>query len=151
MDKGGKKKIEKTIRKVLTKRNEISFAYLHGSFPKEARFRDIDVAVYLENIPASILEYELQLETELMTAVGKHIIDVRVLNTAPLSFRYNVIKQGMILLVKNEDKRVDFQEKTISAYLDFLPFRNMYLEGTLGVKIQRRQDKEADLGNTGSP
>jgi hypothetical protein len=93
------------------------------------------VAVYLERMPASVLEYELQMETELIMAVGRHIIDVRVLNTAPLSFKYNVIKDGIILLVKNDDKRADFQETTISAYLDFLPYRNIYLEESLGVKI----------------
>jgi len=135
IDKVSKKVIEEAIREVLRKHEEISFAYLHGSFIKGDAFQDIDVAVYLERMPASVLEYELQVETELIRAVGRHIIDVRVLNTAPLSFKYNVIKDGIILLVKNDDKRADFQETTIAAYLDFLPYRNIYLEETLGVKI----------------
>ena len=135
INKVSKKAIEEAIREVLRKHGEISFAYLHGSFFKGDAFRDIDVAVYLERMPASVLEYELQMETELIRAVGRHIIDVRVLNTAPLSFKYNVIKDGIILLVKNDDKRADFQETTIAAYLDFLPYRNIYLEETLGVKI----------------
>lgn len=130
-----KKAIEENLRQVLGKHVEISFAYLHGSFIKGNGFQDIDVAVYLERLPASVLEYELQMEAELIVAVGRHIIDVRVLNTAPLSFKYNVIKDGIILLVKNDDKRADFQEATIAAYLDFLPYHNIYLEETLGVKI----------------
>ena len=69
--------------------------------------------------------------------MGRHIIAVRVLNTAPLSFKYNVIKDGIILLVKNDDKMADFQEATIAAYLDFLPYRNIYLEKTLGGKGNR--------------
>ena len=135
IDKVSKKVIEEAIREVLRKHEEISFAYLHGSFIKGDAFHDIDVAVYLERMPASVLEYELQMETELIMAVGRHIIDVRVLNTAPLSFKYNVIKDGIVLLVKNDDKRADFQETTIAAYLDFLPYRNIYLEESLGVKI----------------
>lgn len=135
IDKVSKKVIEGAIREVLRKHEEISFAYLHGSFIKGDAFHDIDVAVYLERMPASILEYELQMETELKRAVRRHVIDVRVLNTAPLSFKYNVIKDGIILLVKNDDKRADFQETTIAACLDFSPYYNIYLEETLGVKI----------------
>ena len=135
IDKVSKKVIKEAIREVLRKHEEISFAYLHGSFIKGDAFHDIDVAVYLERMPVSVLEYELQMETELIMAVGRYIIDVRVLNTATLSFKYNVIKDGIILLVKNDDKRADFQETTIAAYLDFLPYRNIYLEESLGVKI----------------
>jgi hypothetical protein len=75
------------------------------------------------------------MEAELIGAMGRHLIEVRVLNTAPLSFKYHVIKDGIILLVKNDDKRADFQEATMAAYLDFLPYYNLYLEETLGVTI----------------
>lgn len=130
-----KKVIKEHIRQVLEKHREILFAYLHGSFVKDNTFHDIDVAVYLKGLPESVLEYELQMETELIKALGRYVIDVRVLNTATLSFKYNVIKDGIILVVRDDDKRADFQEETIAAYLDFLPYRNMYLQETLGVKI----------------
>ena len=42
-----------------------------------------------------------------MKALGKYIVDVRILNGAPLSFKYNVIKDGMMLLSK-DDKRGRF-------------------------------------------
>ncbi len=93
------------------------------------------MAVYMEKLPESVLEYELQMETELMETAGGYIIDARVLNAAPLSFRYNVIKDGVILFVKNDDKRADFQEATMSAYMDFLPYYNKYLKETLGVEV----------------
>ncbi|MCD6210636.1 MAG: nucleotidyltransferase domain-containing protein, partial [Methanophagales archaeon] len=89
IDKVSKKAIEETIREVLKKHKEILFAYLHGSFVKKNTFHDIDVAVYLEKMPVSVLEYELEMETELMKALRKYTIDVRVLNGAPLSFKYN--------------------------------------------------------------
>ena len=47
---------------MLIKHEEISFAYLHGSFIKGDAFQDIDVAVYLGRMPASVLEYELHWE-----------------------------------------------------------------------------------------
>lgn len=128
-----KKAIEEKIRKALKKYAEISFAYLHGSFINEDGFKDIDVAVYIKELPQSILDYELQLETALMKVIEKYIVDVRVLNTSPLSFRYNVIKSGILLVATNDDERADFQEATLSRYFDFAPYRNLYLRETLGV------------------
>jgi predicted nucleotidyltransferase len=128
-----KKAIEIKLRKALRKYAEISFAYLHGSFVKEDGFKDIDVAVYVKELPPSVLEYELQLETALMEVVDKFTVDVRVLNTSPLSFRYHVIKSGILLVVRNDDERADFQEATLSRYFDFAPYRNLYLRETLGV------------------
>jgi len=43
-----------------------------------------------------------------MKALGKYIVDVRILNGAPLSFKYNVIKDGMMLLSK-DDKGANFE------------------------------------------
>ena len=36
---------------------------------------------------------------------------------APLSFKYNVIKDGIVLLSKDDDKRADFEEKTDKSVL----------------------------------
>ncbi len=130
-----KELVQRLLRQVLEKHGEISFAYLHGSFLEGNRFQDIDTAVYLERLPESVLEYELELESELMGALGIHIIDVKVLNTAPLSFKYNVIKDGIILMARDDDERANFQEATTIAYLDFLPYRKTYLQETLGVEI----------------
>jgi len=133
--KNNKKAIEKNLKKALRKHDEISFAYLHGSFVKEDGFRDIDVAVYLKELPPSVLEYELQMEIALMEVVDKYIVDVRVLNKSPLSFRYNVIKSGILLVVRNDDERADFQEATLAGYFDFAPYRNIYLKETLGLEV----------------
>ena len=117
IDKVSKKAVKEAIREVLKNHEEILFAYLHGSFVKKDAFHDIDVAIYLERMPASVLEYELQMETDLMEALRKYTIDVRVLNGAPLSFKYNVIKDGIVLLSKDDDKRADFEEKTDKSVL----------------------------------
>ena len=127
--------IEDSLRKVLEKHLEIFFAYIHGSFTKEGDFRDIDVAVYLKEVHPSPLQYELKMETELMEAVGKYQVDVRVLNSSPLSFKYNVLKEGVRLFVRNDEARTDFQEATLTNYFDFAPYRNMYLKETLGLGV----------------
>ena len=122
-----------SVKRTLDKRLEISFVYLHGSFAKGGGFRDIDVAVYLKDVPASPLEYEIALEAEIMQALAGYPVDVRVLNNAPLSFKYHVIKEGLTLIVRNDDTRSDFQEATLAQYFDFAPFRALYLKEALGI------------------
>ncbi|OGW73018.1 MAG: hypothetical protein A3J72_08415, partial [Nitrospirae bacterium RIFCSPHIGHO2_02_FULL_40_19] len=124
---------ENSIRIALEKRPEIVFAYIHGSFAKGEDFKDIDVAVYLKDVPPSPLQYELTLEAEQMASIVRYPVDVRILNTSPLSFKYNVIKEGVLLLVRDDDLRADFQEATLAGYFDFAPYRKMYLKETLGL------------------
>ena len=83
LSKEEKLKIEETLRNALEKHSEISFAYLHGSFVKNEGFKDIDVAVYVKEMPLSLLQYELSLETELMERIGRYIVDVRIFFRRP--------------------------------------------------------------------
>jgi predicted nucleotidyltransferase len=94
-----KEKIENKISHLLRKRNEIIFSYIHGSF-LEGNFRDVDVAVYLKD-EEKALQYEIKLEREIEDIIG-FPADVRVLNHAPLYFKFNVVKNGFLLFSKNE-------------------------------------------------
>jgi predicted nucleotidyltransferase len=129
-----KETIISILKQELQKHGEIGFAYLHGSFTEKDAFHDIDVAVFLKELPESKLEYELELETKLIQVIGG-IVDVRILNDAPLSFRYHVIKEGIPLLIKDDNERVEFLEVTLSRYFDFAFFRAMYLKETLGLGV----------------
>lgn len=129
-----KETIVEIIKQELRKHKEISFAYLHGSFAEKDTFHDIDIAVFLNELPESKLEYELKLEAKLIQVISG-IVDVRILNNAPLSFRYHVIKQGVPLLIRDDNERVEFQEFTLSRYFDFAFFRAMYLKETLGLGV----------------
>ena len=60
---------------------------------------------------------------------------MRVLNQAPLSFRYRVIKEGVVLVIRDEALRCEFVESTLRDYFDFAPFRKMYLQEALGLGI----------------
>ena len=128
----GKEVIIARIRDCLGKLSDLEFAYVHGSFIMEDQFRDIDVAVYLKTTPSSPLQAELDLETELDGIVDKYPVDVRILNVAPLSFRYHVIRYGKPVAVVDDDARCDFVELTLSHYFDFAPYRRMYLKEALG-------------------
>lgn len=77
------------------------------------------------------MDFELELEERLERALG-YPSEVRVLNRAPRSFRYQVVRGGRPLAVRHEDARVAFQARVWSAYADFAPFRRRDLHEVLG-------------------
>ncbi|WP_227767898.1 type VII toxin-antitoxin system MntA family adenylyltransferase antitoxin [Zhaonella formicivorans] len=126
------------IKGMLLQHPQISFVYLHGSFLLEECFADIDLAVYLNSLKnvdkAKVTEYEIRLEMELEKAIN-YPVDLRVLNFAPLSFKYGVIKKGTLLFETDEEHRASFQERTLDLYFDFEPYRKRYFKEALGFEI----------------
>ena len=73
-------------------RPEIHFAILYGSAAEGRPFRDLDIGILVDRAsvpPSAELDYAFGLADELERVVP-HSVDVRVINDAPLSFRYNV-------------------------------------------------------------
>lgn len=117
------------LKESLEKREEIIFAYIHGSFLELTKFRDIDIAVYVNEslVPHDeALEYALEISalTELETGISP--LDTKVLNYASIGFRYHATK-GILLFSKDEDKRADFLEDTWKRYFDLLPKRKQII------------------------
>lgn len=131
--KDQKGKIREKITDILKNKQEQVFAYLHGSF-LEGNFRDIDLAVYLNKSKdkKEMLEHELSLEREVEEHIG-FPVDVRILNHAPLPFRFTVIKEGTLLFSKNENVRSDFESLTFVEHHDFDFYRETYRRDALGI------------------
>jgi len=112
----------------LRSRDNILFAYVFGSFARDEKFADIDIGVYLRK-PDLVdpLDLELELETALQSLI-RFPVDLRVLNFAPLSFVYNVIKESILAVDKDPDLRADFEGRIFKKYLDFVPYRKRYLK-----------------------
>lgn len=113
----------------------ILFAYIFGSFVSGDSFNDIDVGIYIsgESV-ASPLKMELQLEIELPDLV--HLpVDVRVMNFAPLSFNYNILKEGTIILDNESSLRADFEGLIYKKYFDFKHLSNEYLKEIANAPI----------------
>ena len=130
-----KNELTKIIKNFLKSIGGIEFAYLHGSFIAEGAFRDIDIALYINDDNSTDIQFELQLETTLGNLLVPYPVDIRILNSSPLSFRYNVIKFGKPLIIMNDNLRTDFEAATFSNYFDFAPFRNVYLKETTGIEL----------------
>lgn len=126
--------IGREITSFLESKEEIVFAYLHGSF-LTGNFRDIDMALFLTGRGNNqILQYELEMGNRL-EKITKFPSDVRVLNYAPLPFRFNVIKNGILLFSKDERIRTDFECLSIAEYHDLDFLRKSYREEALGIEV----------------
>ena len=128
--------ILKVLERALEKEQGLCAVYVHGSFIKEGPFHDIDIALYYYPTPEfNLLDKELGIEVALEEALIRAgfcvPVDVRIINRAPLSFRYHVIKEGKLLLVREDNRRVDFEVLTLTQYFDFAPFRAAYLKEVL--------------------
>lgn len=138
VSKEQKEEIKQKITFLLKGREEINFAYLHGSF-LEDNFRDIDIAIYLtRRNKRAVLQYELDLENELNDLVD-FPVDARILNYAPLPFRFNVIKNGVLLFSRDEGVRCDFECLSIVEYHDFDFLRRIYRKEALGIPSQSKR------------
>ncbi len=118
----------------LGKSKSIVFAYVFGSFVKEEMFSDIDIAVYLKGRVKSQLDWEVELEGKLRS-ICRFPVDIRIVNRAPLSFVYNVIKSGIRIVDRDPSLRADFEGLVIKKYLDFAYYRRQYLKEVIHAPV----------------
>lgn len=127
-----KRKIKRILKKELSHREEIVFAYLHGSFLLPVPCGDIDIAVYVGESALNkirVWEYEADLSAALEPLVGMPV-DVLVLNRAPVALRYHATR-GEMLVSKNEFARFTFLEETWREYFDCQPLFRAFFDDLL--------------------
>jgi len=125
------KKEKKAITQILNNRSDILFGYLFGSKAKGyANERsDWDIAVYFrEPITPNGCWPEFELEAELSRAVGA-TVQVIVLNT-PLTpvFGFEIMKNGIVLIDRNPNLRVEFENRILRQYYDWQYFLKRQME-----------------------
>jgi len=106
---------------------ELVAAYIFGSFVSEKPFADIDVALLARSADAETLNFELVTENNIEQILGLPV-DVRVMNTAPLSFQFQVIRNGQLILERDPNARAEYQAQILKQYFDFSCFRKRYLK-----------------------
>jgi hypothetical protein len=138
----GREAVLGALRERLLEEDTVAFAYAHGSFLTGRVFHDVDLAVYSSAEGNLDLSYELGLEVELEQILREagypFPVDVRLLNRAPLAFRYRVIREGFLLFARDEALRAYFEAGTFSQYFDFAPFQQAYLREVLGLGASLR-------------
>jgi len=117
------------IRKVLSPHDEIIAAYLYGSMIKGQKGygRDVDVALLLDRGFDEPPMYSVHVAGLIEEELGVYdVVDVRVLNYQSLGFQFRVIKEGLIILCRDDKERVRYESGVVSSYLDVKPFLDQY-------------------------
>ena len=121
----------KPLSEVLQKRSSVVFAYLFGSKVKGyANSRsDWDIAVYFSEPTGKVSRWPaFKLEAELSRALGA-TVQVTVLNnnlTPVLGFE--IVKDGIVLLDRDENLRMDFESRILRQYYDWQYFLKRQME-----------------------
>jgi uncharacterized protein len=104
----------------LEKEPGVEFAYLHGSVLDCNAVHDVDVGVYFRASEAETSGATAVNISNQLTALVGMPVDVRVLNEAPLSFVYHVLR-GCLLVCRDEVFLTDILEDVARRYLDLAP------------------------------
>ncbi len=115
------------IKEYLMEDPNVLFALLFGSvasglqnLSKDAepviKARDIDIGIYFKNPPEGLelLEY-----INTLSDLAKRDVDIVVLNRASAFLRHQIMKNRVILVMKDRDAYTRFREKTISDYQEY--------------------------------
>ncbi|MEM2144165.1 MAG: nucleotidyltransferase domain-containing protein [Candidatus Jordarchaeaceae archaeon] len=94
----------------------VVFAYVYGSYARgtAGKFSDLDIAVFLHD---SGHDKYMEMLSGLPVDIDVEV-DVRILNDAPPLFRYNVIKEGKLLFVKDRKVHEEFVYDTLVSALE---------------------------------
>ncbi|ATZ61211.2 MAG: hypothetical protein DDT40_00306 [candidate division WS2 bacterium] len=116
-----KEEVLQKIGEVLSGFEEIDIGYVFGSFLK-GEFEDIDVALLVSKSPSPYesMKFAMKVGREVeRTLKYSFEIDVKILNSSPTYFQYEVIKNGKVVFCKDETKRIRYEAKVLSNYLDY--------------------------------
>jgi predicted nucleotidyltransferase len=116
------------VKKYLTERDDIAFAYLFGSRAKEisSPLSDVDIAVYLTQGPLS--DKRLTILGDLIDILHRDDVDLVLLNTASEGLKARIVKNRVILADNIPFTRHRFESHTLRVYMDFSKFENRILE-----------------------
>lgn len=122
----GMQKLVNKIIKMLAQDKRIQFAYIYGSILKRHDARDIDIAIYTTNKhPFRPIQEEIagKLEKSISYTCP---VDVHELNSAPVSFVFQVISDGKLIWERNHQQRLTWEAHTLSNYQDLKPMLDFY-------------------------
>lgn len=113
-------------------REKVIFAYLFGSQVKKetGTLSDIDLGVYFDEqlTKSEMFNRKLKILFEISMFFKKDDVDLVILNDVYPLLGHRIIKEGIVVFSMDEKKRLDFEHKIITAYLDFKPFLEKYVK-----------------------
>ena len=118
-----------SLKSVISEHEEVIAAYLYGSAAQGIMRADsdIDVGILLADDATPDYRYGVRMAGEIQSRcrLGREV-DLRVLNRRPVRFLNQVLRYGILVFVRDEKKRVEFETGVLKEYLDFKPFLMEY-------------------------
>lgn len=103
--------------------------YLHGSQVRGKARADSDVDVAVSLLPgradADLTPLAQQLATD--WAIGHDLLDLKVMNAAPVAFQFRVLRDRRLLWTTDHYARALYETRVMQEYHDFKYFEDMYI------------------------
>ncbi len=131
----GKAAVWRAVRAHFARVPGVTAAYVYGSAGRGRRpfqpHSDVDVAVLFTPAhgPRDPLRFRMDHAGRLSEAVAREV-EVVVLNDAPCLLAYQVLKHGVRVLERDRRRCRRLEAELQTAYLDFLPVREIMTAGT---------------------
>ena len=113
---------DKRLLAFLAGQEYVKLAYLFGSVVggRGGKLSDVDIAVFLDESlkKRDMFNLHVKLISELTSILKTDKLDLVIMNDAPLTLNYEIIKANRPLLVRDEEKKIDFEHGILSSYLD---------------------------------
>lgn len=110
------------LREFFKTQEYVELAYLFGSIADGTGgpLSDIDIGVYLSSklTKEERIEKRLKLTSELAGFLKTNSIDLVIMNDASIVINFEIIKPNVPVFVKDEDLKLDTEQKIMSRYLD---------------------------------
>lgn len=116
-----KKEIERKIGEAISRFDDIDIAYIFGSFIDCEKFSDIDVAIVITRELNAYKRFKFAMEVarKLEREIKPRFeFDVKILNYSPVEFQHEVLKKGIVIFKRDENRRIEYEASIISTYLD---------------------------------
>lgn len=112
----------------LLKNFNIELIYIFGSFAKETNREnsDLDIAILIEGKYNPFIK--LQILDELVGIFNIEDIDLVILNDVNEVLKFQVIKYGKVIYMKDLATKVFFEARIMSEYMDMEHFRKIQNE-----------------------
>ena len=115
--------ISEKLKNFFKKREEVQFAIVFGSLAKGKMnaLSDIDIAVMIDpNLKDTTpYGYNATLTTDLMQELKRNDVDVVILNKSPIMLKYEILRYGKFIYIRDKQAQIKFQIDTINRYEDF--------------------------------
>ncbi len=110
-------------------------AYLFGSYArdKQDQMSDVDMALLFHHeFPLEQMnQLELSIWKKLTAILQTDEIDLLVLNQAPLTLQFEIIRTGKVICNNDNNQRIDFEIRTCARYWDFKKIKDEYDSSSL--------------------